>query len=187
MKKRVFGKQLKRDANERKALFKNLLTSLVIHERIKTTEAKAKAIKADADKLITKAKKAEAGRALLHPLVNGDAVDKLIKDLGPRFAKKQGGYTRIIRVGRRRVADNAQMVYIEWTERPAGANLEHKTENLKNQGKKKEKTKAVKTDKKTTKVKTESKTVKPVVAKKEDKAQKPGFLKQLVTRQKKGQ
>ena len=57
MRKHVFGRHLKRDANERKALFKNLLTSLVIEERITTTEAKAKAIKAAADKLVTKAKK----------------------------------------------------------------------------------------------------------------------------------
>ena len=57
MKKNVFGKQLKRDMNERKALFKNLLTSLVMEESIKTTEAKAKAIKGAADKLVTKAKK----------------------------------------------------------------------------------------------------------------------------------
>ena len=57
MRKNVFGRQFKRDANERKALFKNLLTSLILHERIKTTPAKAKAIRAAADKLITKAKK----------------------------------------------------------------------------------------------------------------------------------
>ena len=57
MKKNVFGRQFKRDANERKALFKNLLTSLVMQERIQTTEAKAKAIKAAADKLVTRAKK----------------------------------------------------------------------------------------------------------------------------------
>ena len=57
MKKHVFGRHFKRDANERKALFKNLLTSLVIEERITTTEAKAKAIRAKADKLVTKAKK----------------------------------------------------------------------------------------------------------------------------------
>lgn len=57
MKKNVFGRQLKRDINERKALFKNLLTSLVLEEQIKTTHAKAQAIRSAADKLVTKAKK----------------------------------------------------------------------------------------------------------------------------------
>ncbi|MEK7571125.1 MAG: 50S ribosomal protein L17 [Patescibacteria group bacterium] len=117
MKKNVFGRQFKRDANERKALFKNLLTSLVLHERIRTTEAKAKAIKGAADNLITKAKKGgtSATRAL-HPKVNQPAVTKLIESLAPLFTNRQGGYTRIIRDSHR-VADNAPMVYLEWTEK----------------------------------------------------------------------
>lgn len=114
MKKHVFGRQLKRDANERKALFKNLLTSLVMEEQITTTEAKAKAIKRAADKIVTKAKKGgpEAIRALV-PDVRYDAVTKLINSIAPRFADRQGGYTRIIKVGRR-VADNAPQVMMEW-------------------------------------------------------------------------
>src|SRR6266576_1515135 len=117
MKKNVFGRQLKRDTNERKALFKNLLTSLVMEERITTTEAKAKAIKAAADKLVTKAKKGgpEAMRALA-PDIRYDAVTKLVNSIAPRFADRQGGYTRIIKVGRR-VADNAPQVMMEWVER----------------------------------------------------------------------
>src|SRR6266699_2019330 len=110
MKKHVFGRHFKRDANERKALFKNLLTSLVIHERIKTTQEKAKAIKAAADKLVTKAKKGgtEAARNL-EPDINHDAVKKLLTDIAPRFVSRQGGYTRIIKIGRR-TGDNASMV-----------------------------------------------------------------------------
>src|SRR5882724_5302791 len=120
MKKHVFGRQLKRDANERKALFKNLLTSLVVHERITTTDAKAKAIKGAADKLITKAKKVSSSDnnayRSLEAYVNHNAVVKLLNDLGPRFVSRQGGYTRIIKVGRR-VADNAPQVILEWTEK----------------------------------------------------------------------
>lgn len=118
MRKNVFGRQLKRDKNERKALFKSLLTSLVLHERIQTTEAKAKAIKSDADKLITKAKKGGlAAYRLLEPeLISAQAVKKVLDTIAPRFAKRQGGYTRIIRVGNR-LKDNAPLVLLEWTEK----------------------------------------------------------------------
>jgi large subunit ribosomal protein L17 len=116
MRKNVFGRQLKRDANERKALFKNLLTSLVLDGRIKTTTAKAKAIRSAADKLVTKAKKGgtDAHRALA-PDIRHEAAAKLITEIAPRFMTRQGGYTRIIRIGRR-VADNAPMVLMEWTD-----------------------------------------------------------------------
>jgi large subunit ribosomal protein L17 len=180
MKKKVFGKHLKRDANERKALFKNLLTSLVLMERIKTTEAKAKAIKGAADKLITKAKKGEAGAHLIHPLVNQEALIKLLKNIGPRFAKINGGYTRIIRIGKRRVADNAQMVYLEWSKPSIVSSEKPKTKKIK---KVKGKEDAVIKEK--VAIKSQS-VAKPTVKQKENKAQKPGFLKQLVSRQKKG-
>jgi large subunit ribosomal protein L17 len=117
MRKRVFGKQLKRDKNERKALFKTLLSSLVMYETIKTTEAKAKAIKPTAEKLITKAKKGGLhAYRLVEPELSTEAVKKLINSIAPRFASRQGGYTRIMRAGRR-VKDNSQEVIIEWTER----------------------------------------------------------------------
>jgi len=117
MKKHVFGRQFKRDANERKALFKNLLTSLVLQERIKTTVEKAKAIRGTADKLVTKAKKGgDLAYKQLHPDINTDAVVKMLNDIAPRFTNRQGGYTRIIKA-ERRVADNAAMAYIEWTEK----------------------------------------------------------------------
>lgn len=130
MKKNVFGRKLKRDANERKSLFKNLLTSLVLSERIKTSEAKAKAIRAAADKLITKAKKGgrDAYRAL-EAEVHHEAVVKLIDDLAGRFKSRNGGYTRIIKMGRR-VADNAPIVMMEWVER-ASANANLKTQSAK--------------------------------------------------------
>jgi large subunit ribosomal protein L17 len=122
MKKNTFGRKLKRDTNERKALFKNLLTSLVLSERIKTSEAKAKAIKSAADKLITKAKIGgrDAERAL-EAKVHHEAVVKLIDDLAGRFTERSGGYTRIIKAGRR-VADNAPMAIMEWVEKKAASN-----------------------------------------------------------------
>ena len=180
MKKHVFGRQFKRDANERKALFKNLLTSLVLKERIKTTDAKAKAIKGAADKLVTKAKKGGINvYKSLHPDINGDAVIKMMEDIAPRFKDRAGGYTRILKIGKRRVADNAPMVYIEWTEK--GSELSIKNSEL---PKKTKKTKEVK--KVVKKATVEKKTATPIVETK----QKPkigGILKQIVTRQKKGQ
>jgi len=116
MKKNIFGRKFSRDTNERKALFKSLISSLVINDRIKTTEAKAKAIKADADKIITKVKKdGEGVRRLLAGVLNPEAMDRLINDVAPRFKNRNGGYTRIIRIGRR-FGDNAMEVLIEWTE-----------------------------------------------------------------------
>lgn len=116
MKKKIFGRKFKRDIDERKALFKGLLTSLVIEERIQTTEHKAKAIKARADKLVTKAKKGGTNIAdQMRKHLRSDAIDKLLNDIAPRFINRQGGYTRILRTIRR-VADNAQMAIMEWTE-----------------------------------------------------------------------
>jgi len=118
MRKQVFGRRLKRDANERKALFKGLMSELVIHGQIKTTEAKAKAIKASADKLITKARKQEMlARRLLSTELFPPAIDKLLIDVAPRFANRNGGYTRIVRLGRR-LSDNASTVIMEWVEGP---------------------------------------------------------------------
>lgn len=115
MRKNVFGRQLKRDSNERKALFKNLLSSLVIYERIQTSEAKAKAIKAGADKLITKAKKGGLhAYRMLEPDLTSGVAKKLLETIAPRFMNRNGGYTRIIRVGRR-LKDNSQEVILEWT------------------------------------------------------------------------
>jgi large subunit ribosomal protein L17 len=118
MKKNVFGRQFKRDHNERKALFKGLMTSLVLHERIETTEEKAKAIKGSVEKLVTKAvKQGAASERLLLPYLHEDAVKKMITDIAPRFMTRPGGYTRIIRIGRR-FNDDASMVVIEWVEKP---------------------------------------------------------------------
>jgi len=120
MRKQVFGRQFKRDTNERKALFKGLASSLVLHERITTTEEKAKAIKGHVERLVTKAKRTDLRHAqsLLEPYLTLEAVEKVLHDIAPRFANRPGGYTRIMRVGRR-FNDNASMVFIEWVEKSA--------------------------------------------------------------------
>lgn len=117
MKKNVFGRKLQRDTNERNALFKGLISSLVLHERLETTEAKAKSIKSEIDKLVTRAKKGgNASIKIISSSINPIAVDKFINDVAPRFANRNGGYTRIIKTGNR-LGDQAPMVIIEWVEK----------------------------------------------------------------------
>ena len=116
MRKQNKGRKLGRGKSQRKALLKSLVSSLFLHERIKTTEDKAKAIKADVDKIITIAKKGEVkARNLLQSKLPKREVEKVILEIAPRFNGRQGGYTRNIRIGRR-FSDNAQMVLMEWTE-----------------------------------------------------------------------
>lgn len=116
MRKRVFGRHFKRDKNERKALFKGLMSSLVLEERIKTTEEKAKAIKGTVEKLVTKAKnKGVNSKELLSPFLTPLAIEKMIQDVAPRFMKRNGGYTRVIKI-KNRFSDNARMAIIEWVE-----------------------------------------------------------------------
>lgn len=117
MRKQYFGRQFKRDANERKALFKGLMNDLVLKESIQTTEQKAKAIKGQVEKLVTKAKvRGAEARMFLQPYLSPKAVEKVLGDLAPRFAQRPGGYTRIVKLGAR-FSDNASMAVIEWVEK----------------------------------------------------------------------
>jgi large subunit ribosomal protein L17 len=126
MKKNVFGRKLKRDKNERTALFKSLISSLVLNEKIKTTESKAKAIKPEIDKLVTKAKKGgNAARNVLQKSLSQPAVEKIISQIGPRFSNRNGGYTRIIKLGKR-FGDDAPTVVLEWSETAALVPIEVK-------------------------------------------------------------
>jgi large subunit ribosomal protein L17 len=115
MRKRIFGRRLKRDINERKALFRSLMHSLVIYGKIRTSEAKAKSIKGEIEKLVTHAKNdSEAARnTVLSRLANEKIADKLIKEIAPLFKDRPGGYTRIIRLAPR-VKDGAKMVLLSW-------------------------------------------------------------------------
>jgi large subunit ribosomal protein L17 len=108
------GKKLGRDASHRKALYANLSCSLFEHGRIRTTEAKAKAVKPKAEKLITLARRGDlhARRQALSELRSQEVVHKLFAELGPRMADRPGGYTRIVKLGQRQ-GDAAEMVYLE--------------------------------------------------------------------------
>ena len=116
MRKKVFGRKFSRTSNQRKGLFRSLMYAMILHGRIKTTEAKAKAIKGQLEKMVTKAKKGlTAENDLMRDLVQHDMVEKLISNIAPRFVGRPGGYTRILRLGSRK-KDNTAMVMLEWVE-----------------------------------------------------------------------
>ncbi len=107
--------KLSRDSAHRKALLMNLSKEIIEHERITTTEAKAKAVKPDVEKLITLAKRGDlhARRQALSTLSQDKfTVHKLFAEVGPRYAERPGGYTRILKLGPRR-SDATEMVLIE--------------------------------------------------------------------------
>jgi large subunit ribosomal protein L17 len=108
------GKKLGRDSAHRKALYANLTCSLLEHERIKTTEAKAKAVKPIAEQMITLGRRGDlhARRQALAFLRSQEIVHKLFAEVGPRMAERPGGYSRIIKIGHR-PGDAAEMVYLE--------------------------------------------------------------------------
>ncbi|MBA2642770.1 MAG: 50S ribosomal protein L17 [Actinobacteria bacterium] len=108
------GKKLGRDSAHRKALYSNLTGALIEHGRIETTEAKAKAVKPFAEKMITLGKRGDlhARRQALAALRSNDVVHNLFADVAPRFSDRPGGYTRIVKLGPRQ-GDAADMVYLE--------------------------------------------------------------------------
>ena len=108
------GKKLGRDSAHRKALYSNLAGALIEHGRIQTTEAKAKAVKPFAEKMITLGKRGDlhARRQALAALRSNNVVHSLFAEVAPRFADRPGGYTRIVRLGQRQ-GDAAEMVYLE--------------------------------------------------------------------------
>ena len=123
MRHRRAGKKLGRDSAHRKALYSNLAGALIEHGRIKTTEAKAKAVKPFAEQMITLGKRGDlhARRLALAELRSQDVVHQLFADVAPRFADRPGGYTRIVKLGPRN-GDAADMVYLELVDyEPAGA------------------------------------------------------------------
>ena len=107
--------KLSRDAAHRAALLSNLSKQLIQHERIQTSQAKAKAVKPEVEKLITLAKRGDlhARRQALASLHNYEfIVHKLFDEVAPRYATRPGGYTRIVKLGPRR-SDSTEMVYLE--------------------------------------------------------------------------
>jgi large subunit ribosomal protein L17 len=115
------GRKLGRTSAHRKALLRNLATALLEHERIITTEPKAKELRRVADKLVTLGKRGNlhARRQALQVVQSNAVVQKLFNEIAPRFAERQGGYTRILRLGYR-PGDAAAMAVIELVDAQVG-------------------------------------------------------------------
>jgi large subunit ribosomal protein L17 len=122
MRHSVAGRRLKRSSGERQALFKNLVTELFRHRRITTTEAKARAVRAQAEKLITMAKRSldkesdvHERRQVLRTVGDKEVLRELFETIAPGYKNRPGGYTRIIKLGPRQ-GDAAPMVILELVE-----------------------------------------------------------------------
>jgi large subunit ribosomal protein L17 len=123
MRHQVAGKKLGRSSGQRTALRKTLVNQLLLNDRIRTTRAKAQAIRGEVETLVTRAKhaKAETGtmvharRIAASRLGNPEAVKRLFDEIAPRFEKRSGGYTRILRLGHR-LGDAAELVLLEFVE-----------------------------------------------------------------------
>ncbi len=114
MRHNIKGRSLNRDSGHRKALYRNLVTSLLRNEKIVTTEAKAKEIRPMAEKMITLGKKSglSSYRQAIAFITDKKVTEKVFSELGPRYKERTGGYTRITKLGPR-LGDSAPMVQIE--------------------------------------------------------------------------
>lgn len=117
MRHRVAGRKFGRNTNQRKALLKGLAVSLIINDRITTTEAKAKTVRPIVEKFVTMAREdtEHHRRLVMSRLGNEIATRKLFESLGPRYEGQDGGYTRIYKVGQRQ-GDAAPMCLIEFVD-----------------------------------------------------------------------
>ncbi len=113
MRKRKTGRKFGRKADPRKALLKSLARAIILNEKIKTTEAKAKEVSVFVEKLITQAKNNNiASRRKLATIFSQKLVKKAVEEIAPRYKERNGGYTRIIKLGARK-GDGANMAIIE--------------------------------------------------------------------------
>src|SRR4030043_2274751 len=114
MRHNIAGRSLSRDSGHRRALYRNLVTALLQHEKIVTTEAKAKEIRPMAEKMITLGKQSglHSYRQALTFITNKKVTEKVFSELGPRYKERAGGYTRITKL-EPRLGDNAPMVQLE--------------------------------------------------------------------------
>ncbi len=117
MRHKVAGRRLGRSSSHRRALYRNLVTDLLDYEKITTTEAKAKEARSIAEKMITLGKEGglSSRRQALAFIFDEKVVNKVFDYLAPRFAERQGGYTRMTKLGRR-LGDGAPMVRLELME-----------------------------------------------------------------------
>jgi len=118
MKHRIGFNRLSRKDNHRKAMARNMVTSIFKYERIKTTKAKALEVRKKAEKMITRAKvdSVHNRRIIAKDIADKAIITKLFTEIAPRFSKRNGGYTRILKLGRR-VGDAAEIVFLELVER----------------------------------------------------------------------
>ncbi len=119
MRHRNSGRKFSRKSKHRTAMLRNIARNLILHERIITTPAKAKDARRLVERLVTLARKGDlaARRLALTKLPDKQVVNKLFADLGPRFAARQGGYTRILHLTKHRLGDNAPQVVFEFVEK----------------------------------------------------------------------
>lgn len=149
MRHKVAGKKLNRTKNQRTALFRGLANSLILHEKIETTSAKAKVVKPLVEKLITRAKinTIHNRRLLIKELASENTARKMLEVIGPKFKNRPGGYTKIVKLGSRS-GDQAPMVNLmfveevslvvpEKIEEPKNEEKIDKRTNLKKENKKK--------------------------------------------------
>lgn len=117
MRHNIKGRSLGRASGHRKAMYRNLVTALLEHEKIVTTEAKAKEVRGMAEKIITLGKKSglHSYRQALSFITNKKVTDKVFSVLGPRYKERPGGYTRMTKL-EPRLGDNAPMVQLELVE-----------------------------------------------------------------------
>lgn len=124
MRHKIVGKRLSRSKDQRRALRKTMVNQLFTHERIRTTHAKAMAIRGQAERLITLAKRGNAAgdEKMVHArrlaaarMDNPEMVKKLFDDIAPRYENRAGGYTRVLKLGPR-YGDSAEMVILELIE-----------------------------------------------------------------------
>ncbi len=142
MRHRKTGRKLNRSAPHRKAMYRNMVTSLLAHEHIETTDAKAKELRGYAERMVTLGKKGtlHARRQALSFVRDRAVVKKLFEDIAPRFSDRPGGYTRVTKLGVRR-GDAAPVSVIELTERGdrAISEAEKKRERRRRSAEKKQK------------------------------------------------
>ena len=141
------GRKLNRTSSHRKALFRNMAASLLLHESITTTNPKALELRRVADRLITLAKgnTMHDTRLAFAYLRDKEVVKKLFTDIGGRYADTNGGYTRVVKIGRRK-GDAAPMAIIELTQKREQEKEEKKGKELKKEMKKEKKAKQEKED-----------------------------------------
>ena len=130
-------RKLGMNSSHRRAMMRNMVTSLIEHERIETTDARAKEIRRLADRMVTLGKRGDLHslRLSLKTIRTKTAAKKLFDEVAPRFKDRQGGYTRVVKTGRR-AGDNAPMAILEWTVQASDIEKEEKKPAKKKSAKK---------------------------------------------------